>query len=74
MKTFNRIVGWDDLRGIIFEADPRHADIIFSQLKFGDANAASTPGIKEECATVADCHEALNEEQTVSLSSHYCPL
>ena len=63
IKILNRIVGWDNLDGIIFEADPRHSEIIIKQLKLDDATVVATRGIKEEGDTIADCDEPLEESQ-----------
>ena len=63
VKILNRIVGWDDGRGIVFEVDPRHAEIIIEQLKLKDAKAVSTPGTKEEGRTSSDCEDPLDEGQ-----------
>ena len=63
IKILNRIVGWDNVKGITFEADPRHAEIIIKQLKLEDAKAVSTLGTKEEGRTKTDCEERLEEDQ-----------
>ena len=55
IKILNRIVSWDNLQGITFEVDPRHAEVIFKQLKLEDAKGVSTPGAKEEGTATADC-------------------
>ena len=51
------------MKGITFEADPRHAEIIIKQLKLEDAKAVSTLGSKEEGTTTTDCEEPLEENQ-----------
>ena len=43
IKIFNRIVGWDNARGIVFEADPRHIEIIIEQFGLKDAKSVTTP-------------------------------
>ena len=44
VKHLNRIVGWDDdVRGLVFEADPRHAEIIIEQVKFKEATLYQHP-------------------------------
>ena len=64
IEILNRIVGWDSLRGITFEADPRHVEIIINQLKLGDAKAVATLGAKEEGSTTEDCEITLSDDQT----------
>ena len=57
VKILNRIVGWDHVKGIVFEADPRHTEIIVEQLKLKEAKPVSTPGTKDEGSTTEDCNE-----------------
>ena len=64
VKILNRVVTWDDKRGIGYEADPRHIEIIKQQLKLEEAKAVTTPGTKEEGRTAADHEEPLGDEQT----------
>ena len=59
----NRIIGWDANQGLVFEADPRHIEIIIEQLRLKDAKVVSTPGTKEEGRISTDCDEALDETQ-----------
>ena len=63
VKILNRIVGWDNSRGLVFEADPRHAEIIINQLKLTDAKVVATPGTKDEGRTTNDCREEREGEQ-----------
>ena len=63
MKILNRIIGWDNKKGIVYEADPRHIEIIVDQLKLKDAKAVATPGTKEEGTITNDCTQALDEQQ-----------
>ena len=63
VKILNRVISWDDKRGISYEADPRHVEIISQQLKLGEAKAVSTPGTKEEGRTAENQDEPLNNEQ-----------
>ena len=63
VKIVNRIIGWDNQKGIVYEADPRHIEIIVDQLKLKDAKAVATPGAKEECTITYDCTQALDEQQ-----------
>ena len=48
LKILNRIIAWSPTKGIIYEADPRHVEIVVEQLKLEQAKPASTPGTKEE--------------------------
>ena len=61
---FNHIVGWDNARGVVFEADPRHVEIIIDQLGLKGAKAVSTPGAKDNGRTANDCEEPLGEQQS----------
>ena len=36
-KIFNRIVQWDGTQGLLYEADPRHAELIIEDLQLGNA-------------------------------------
>ena len=63
VKILNRIVGWDDARGLVFEADPRHAEIIIEQMKLKEAKVVSTLGTKDEGRTSSDCDELFDENQ-----------
>ena len=58
----NRVIGWDNSKGITLEADPRHAEIIINQLKLNEARPVCTPGTKDEGTTATDCEEALQED------------
>ena len=51
VKILNRIVSWNCTSGIIYEADPRHAEIIIEQLSLQNAKPVTTPGTKEEGRT-----------------------
>ena len=62
-KILNRILGWNDEKGIVFEADPRHTEIIIDQLGLKDAKAVTTPGTKDEGKTCTDNEEPLNDQQ-----------
>ena len=63
VKILNRIIGWHDQKGISFEADPRHAEIIIEQLKLKEAKGVSSPGAKEEGTTIEDHEQELEEGQ-----------
>ena len=43
MRILNRVVSWTP-RGLTYEADPRHAELIIQDLGLGDARAVVTPG------------------------------
>ena len=42
IKIFNRIVTWNGAKGLTYEADPRHVEIVVEQLGLGDSKVAST--------------------------------
>ena len=54
---------WCSEKGIIFEADPRHAEITIEQLQLKDAKIVCTPGTKDEGNTTQDAEEELDESQ-----------
>ena len=45
IKILNRVVSLTD-EGLIYEADPRHCDLLISSLNLGDSNPVGTPGVK----------------------------
>ena len=47
VKVLNRIITWEH-GGITYEVDPRHAEIMVSELGLSEANSFSTPSAKEE--------------------------
>ena len=59
-----RIVSWDGSRGIVYEADPRHAEIVIDQLELQDAKDISTPGTREEGHTIDDHEDKLSERDS----------
>ena len=62
VKILNRVVTWDGSRGIVYEADPRHTEIVIEQLRLNDAKEVSTPGTREEGRTTEDNEEQLSEK------------
>ena len=46
VKVLNRVVTWDGARGITYEVDPRHVEIVIQQLKLQEAKPVATPGTK----------------------------
>ena len=79
VKVLNRIISWDGARGILYEADPRHAEIIIEQLKLTEAKPLTTPGTKEEGTTKEDSEEKLGSEEAsqyralVARCNYLCP-
>ena len=64
LEILNRIVGWCNEKGIAFEVDPRHVEIIINQLKLQDAKTVCTLGTKDEGNTIQDPDQELDESQT----------
>ena len=64
VKILNRIISWDRRRGLIYEVDPRHVEIIIEQFRLEDAKTVATPGAREEGRTHEDDHEVLSDEYT----------
>ena len=50
IRILNRIVRVTD-RGLAYEADPRHVDLIAESLKITNAKSAASPGIKNPVAS-----------------------
>ena len=63
LKILNRIISWDGNRGITYEADPRHVEIMVEQLKLGEAKTVTTPGTKDEGKTQEDSETRLGKEE-----------
>ena len=66
VKILNRVVAWHEKKIISYEADPRHVEILLSQLRLEDARAVATPGTKEEGRTQEDQEEPLGEKEATS--------
>ena len=47
IRFLNRIITWSD-KGIVWEADPRHAELLVEQLGLSGAKEVCSPGIKDE--------------------------
>ena len=66
IKILNRVVGWHDTQGILYEADPRHTEIIIKHLQLNEARPVTTPGIKEEGNTSEDNEELLSDREATN--------
>ena len=64
IKILNRIISWHGERGITYEADPRHIEIVVEQLDLKESKEVTTPGTKEEGRTQQDCNDKLDEGQS----------
>ena len=62
VKVLNRIIECNGAKGIMYEADPRHAEIIVEQLRLIDAKPLTIPGTKEEGTTQENSSEKLDSE------------
>ena len=62
VKILNRIISWDPVKGFVYEADPRHTEIITEQLRLQDAKPVITPGTKDEGTTQEDKDKKLDAE------------
>ena len=63
LKIFNGIVQWDGTQGVIYEADPRHAELVIDQLQLGHAKSVVTLGTREEGTTQEDVEEKLGDQE-----------
>ena len=66
VKILNRLVSWDGTRGLLYEADPRHAEIVVNQLRLQEAKGVTTPGTREEGRIGQDHEEKLDENEATS--------
>ena len=62
LKILNRIISWDGNRGITYEADPRHVEIMVEQLKLKEAKPVVTPGTRDEGNNQEDSEVKFNKE------------
>ena len=66
VKISNRIVTWDNTKGILYEADPRHIEIILKQLLLNEPKPVSSPGTREEGRTSEDCETLLSDKDATN--------
>ena len=59
IKVLNRVITWACGKGLIYEVDPRHVEIILQQLDSEQAKAVATPGTKDEGRTKAAMEDHL---------------
>ena len=45
IKMLNRVVSLTE-EGLVYEADPRHCELLVSSLNLGESNSVGTPGVK----------------------------
>ena len=64
LKILNGVVTLHGQRGITYEADPRHVELVIEQLILKDAKTVSTPGTREEGRSKEDHKEALDEKES----------
>lgn len=48
IKIISRSVQWHGTIGLIYEVDPRHAELIIEQLGLRDSRSVTTPGTKRK--------------------------
>ena len=63
-KILNRIIGWKGSKGITYEVDPRHIEIIIERLGLQEAKQVTSPGTREEGKIQQDHNENLDDEQS----------
>ena len=63
LKISNGIVTWNGSKGLTYEADPRHVEIVVEQLRLNEAKPVATPGTREEGTTQQDSQEQLGDEE-----------
>ncbi len=49
LRVLNKVLTWDD-RGLLWEPDPRHAELVARDLglELGVSTGAATPGVKSD--------------------------
>ena len=62
VRVLNRILTWHE-KGIRYEADPRHAEIVIDQLGLKEAKGVVAPGTKDEGTTKENCEVPLEGEE-----------
>ena len=65
LKILIGVVEWHGQKGIAYEADPRHVELVVDQLKLRDANLVSTPGTRDEGRIKEDNEEKLSEKEAI---------
>lgn len=66
IQILNRIVQWNGAIRLVYEADPRHAELIVEQLGLKESKSVTTPGTKEEGRTQDNADEKLDENEATS--------
>jgi len=69
VKILNRILTLTN-KGVEYEADPRHAEIVIKELGLTDAKGVVTPGTKDEGTTKADCEKPLEGHKASEYRAH----
>ena len=67
IKIPNRVVTWESGKGLVYEADPRHVEIIIKQLELEQAKPVATPGTKEEGRTTPAIEKQLSIEWGINV-------
>ena len=65
VRVLNRVLTWTS-RGVEYEADPRHAELVTKDLGLEGAKGVATPGTKEEGTTKEEHAEKLDPAKTSS--------
>ena len=65
VRFLNRILSWTD-KGISWEEDRRHAEMVVKQLSLEGSRAAATPGVEEDNKTMADDSHCPSAEEEAS--------
>ena len=79
LKISNGIVAWNGGKGLTYEADPRHVEIVVEQYQLSEAKTVTTLVAREEGATQSDAQEMLDGEEAsnhrvlVVRCSYICP-
>ena len=58
------VVSWNGFKGISYEVDCRHVELVVEQFGLQDAKCVSTLGVREEGLTNEEHEEPLNEQET----------
>ena len=64
LKVLNRVVAWHGRQGIVYEADPRHTELVIEQPQPQEAKIVTIPGAREEGRIDDEHAELLNENES----------
>ena len=70
LRILNRVISLTE-KGLTYEADPRHADLLMSSLNLTEANGAAAPGVKDPLRD--DLAVKIDEADDIDLNDYSDP-